>query len=159
VQVSTQPEQVGPSGADQVDLMISTNPGEEPKPLARIASGGELSRVMLAVKAVLASADRTPTLIFDEIDTGIGGKVAEEVGIRLKRLAKSHQVACITHLPQIASLADHHYGVEKTVQTGRTTVQVRPLNDRERVEEIARMLGGKTITKTTRRHAEEMLGR
>ncbi|MBI4714517.1 MAG: DNA repair protein RecN, partial [Nitrospirae bacterium] len=149
----------GPSGWDRVTFLISANPGEEPKPLGRVASGGELSRVMLALKVVLASVDRIPTLVFDEVDTGIGGKVAEEVGIRLKRLSKTHQVACITHLPQIASLADHHYTVEKITEDGRTTVRVRRLNDGERVEEIARMLGGKTITETTRRHAAEMLQR
>jgi DNA repair protein RecN (Recombination protein N) len=159
VQVDPRPEEMGPAGIDRIDFMIAANPGEETKPLARIASGGELSRIMLAVKVVLAASDRLPTLIFDEVDTGIGGKVAEEVGLRLKRLSKKHQVACVTHLPQIASQADHHYVVEKVSEKGRTSVRVRLLDDRERVEEVARMLGGKTITPTTRRHAEEMLGK
>ena len=149
----------GPSGFDRIAFLLAGNPGEEPKPLARTASGGELSRVMLALKVVLASGDSVPTLVFDEVDAGVGGRIAEEVGNRLKRLSRTHQVACVTHLPQIASQADHHFRVEKVTVKGRTKVQVHRLNAEERVEEIARMLGGKTVSGTARRHAEEMLGR
>ncbi len=149
---------IGPSGADRVEFLVAPNPGEEPKPLAKIASGGELSRIMLALKTILVAGDSIPTLVFDEIDAGIGGAVAEEVGKRLKHVAAKHQVFCITHLPQIASMADSHYGVAKSVRGDRTHTEVRLLNEKERVDEIARMLGGKTITEATIKHAEEMLG-
>lgn len=148
---------MGPYGADRVEFLISPNPGEDPKPLARIASGGELSRIMLALKTILVEGDRIPTLVFDEVDAGIGGAVAEEVGKKLKRVAKKHQVFCITHLPQIASMAGSHYGVEKSVKNDRTSTVVRLLDAKERVEEISRMLGGKTITEATIKHAEEMI--
>ncbi len=149
---------IGPRGADRVEFLIAPNPGEEPKPLAKIASGGELSRVMLALKTILVAGDSIPTLVFDEVDAGIGGAVAEEVGKRLKHVAVKHQVFCITHLPQIASMADRHYGVAKSVREDRTHTEVRLLNEKERVDEIARMLGGRTITEATIKHAEEMLG-
>lgn len=149
----------GPTGADHVEFLISPNPGEEPKPLARIASGGELSRIMLALKTILAEGDSIPTLVFDEVDAGIGGAVAEEVGKKLKRVAAKRQVFCITHLPQIASMAGSHYGVSKSVKKDRTSTEVRLLDDKERVDEIARMLGGKTITEATLKHAEEMIAR
>jgi len=148
---------LGPQGVDRVEFLISPNPGEDPKPLARIASGGELSRIMLALKTILVEGDSIPTLVFDEVDAGIGGAVAEEVGKKLKRVAKKHQVFCITHLPQIASMAGSHYGVEKSVKNDRTTTEVRLLDEKERVEEISRMLGGKTITEATIKHAEEMI--
>lgn len=146
-------------GLDRARFMISTNPGEEPKPLARIASGGELSRVMLAIKTVLAAVDRVPTLIFDEVDIGIGGRVARLVGDRLRALSAKRQVLCVTHLPQIASLADSHYNISKRTSGKRVRVDVGILRERERIEEIARMLGGKTVTAVTKRHAAEMLGR
>lgn len=150
---------LGPRGADRVEFLISPNPGEEPKPLAKIASGGELSRVMLALKAILVEGDSIPTLVFDEVDAGIGGAVAEEVGKKLKRVAAKRQVFCITHLPQIACMATTHYGVAKSVKQDRTNTEVRLLDTKERVNEIARMLGGKTITEATIKHAEEMIAR
>jgi DNA repair protein RecN (Recombination protein N) len=148
-----------PRGGDRVEFLISPNPGEEPKPLAKIASGGELSRIMLALKTILVEGDEIPTLVFDEVDAGIGGAVAEEVGKKLKRIATKHQVFCITHLAQIASMAKSHYGVSKSVKKDRTSTEVRLLDAQERVEEIARMLGGKTITDATIKHAEEMIER
>ncbi len=150
---------LGPRGGDRVEFLISPNPGEEPKPLAKIASGGELSRIMLALKTLLVEGDEIPTLVFDEVDAGIGGAVAEEVGKKLKRIAAKHQVFCITHLPQIASMAASHYGVSKEVRKDRTSTAVRLLDAQERVDEIARMLGGKTITDATIKHAEEMITR
>ncbi|MBI5181748.1 MAG: DNA repair protein RecN [Nitrospirae bacterium] len=144
-------------GIDRVEFLIAPNVGEEPKPLAKIASGGELSRIMLALKAILAEADDVPTLVFDEVDAGIGGGVAEVVGERLKRIAKGHQVFCITHLPQIAGYADSHYFVEKKAEGSRTITKVVKLKEDGRVKELARMLGGKKITETTLKHAEEML--
>ena len=150
---------LGKCGVDHVEFLISPNPGEEPKPLAKIASGGELSRIMLALKAVLVEGDNIPTLVFDEVDAGIGGGIAEEVGKKLKRVAVKRQVFCITHLPQIASMATSHYGVSKSVKKDRTSAEVRLLDAEERVDEIARMLGGKSITEATLRHAEEMIER
>jgi DNA repair protein RecN (Recombination protein N) len=150
---------LGPRGADRIEFLISPNPGEEPKPLAKIASGGELSRVMLALKTILVEGDSIPTLVFDEVDAGIGGAVAEEVGKKLKRVAAKHQVFCITHLPQIASMATSHYGVAKSVKKDRTSTEVRLLESKDRIDEIARMLGGKTITEATLKHAEEMIER
>jgi DNA repair protein RecN (Recombination protein N) len=150
---------LGPGGADRIEFLISPNPGEEPKALARIASGGELSRIMLALKTVLVEGDGIPTLVFDEVDAGIGGAVAEEVGRKLRRVAEKRQVFCITHLPQIASMASSHYGVAKSVKQDRTSTEVRLLDKKERVDELARMLGGKTITEATVRHAEEMITR
>ncbi len=129
-------------GADVVEFYLSANPGEDPKPLARIASGGELSRIMLALKTLTSSHGEDATLIFDEVDAGIGGTVADAVGKRLQILGKSRQILCITHLPQIAALADHHFGVQKQVARGRTTSQARALEGDDRVREIARMLGG-----------------
>jgi DNA repair protein RecN (Recombination protein N) len=144
-------------GIDEVEYLFSPNPGQSPKPLARIASGGELSRVMLAIKSILAREDQIPTLIFDEVDAGIGGKTAKIVGEKLRHIARSHQVFCITHLPQIASHGDQHYRIAKSVQADHTTTHIQPLSFAERIEEIARMSGGKEITATTRKHAEEML--
>jgi DNA repair protein RecN (Recombination protein N) len=148
---------LGPRGADRVEFLISPNAGEEPRSLAKIVSGGELSRIMLALKTILVEGDSIPTLVFDEVDAGIGGAVAEEVGRKLKRVASKRQVFCITHLPQIASMAGSHYGVTKSVKRDRTSTEVRLLDRQERVDEIARMLGGKTITEATLRHAAEMI--
>jgi DNA repair protein RecN (Recombination protein N) len=150
---------VSSRGADKVEFLISPNPGEEPRPLAKIASGGELSRIMLALKTILVEGDPIPTLVFDEVDAGIGGAVAEEVGKKLRKIANRRQVFCITHLAQIASMAMSHYGVAKAVKKDRTSTEVRLLDRKERVDEIARMLGGKTITDATIRHAEEMIDR
>jgi DNA repair protein RecN (Recombination protein N) len=137
-------------GADVVQFYLSANPGEDPKPLARIASGGELSRIMLALKALTAGAGEVPTLIFDEVDAGIGGAVAEAVGKRLHALGRTRQILCITHLPQIAAQADHHFAVEKRVTKGRTTTRARALDPDERIREITRMLGGAATTESER---------
>jgi len=149
---------LGPTGRDRADYLLSANQGEPLLPLARVASGGELSRVMLAMKTVLAEADRVPVLIFDEVDSGVGGAVAAVMGRRLRDLADYHQVFCITHLPQIASQAECHFVVEKAVKHKRTMTRVRQLDQAGRQEEIARMLGGLTITKAVRQTAAEMIG-
>ncbi len=146
-----------PKGMDRIEFLISPNPGEEPRPLSKIASGGELSRIMLILKGILASVDKTPVLIFDEIDAGIGGETATSVGKRLKMLSKGHQVICITHLPQIASFADRHLKIEKAVEDGRTRVSVRAISGDERTREIARMLGGDSRSEVSLRHAEDIL--
>jgi DNA repair protein RecN (Recombination protein N) len=140
-----------------VEFLISPNPGEELRPLARIASGGELSRIMLALKSVATADAQGQTLVFDEVDAGIGGGVAEVVGRKLKAIAQSQQVLCVTHLPQIASLADAHCAVRKRVEKGRTLTEVRLLDAAARVDEIARMLGGETVTDAARVHAREMV--
>lgn len=150
---------VDSKGCDEVEFLISPNPGERLKPLAKIASGGELSRIMLAMKGILAGVDEIPVLIFDEIDVGIGGATARVVGERLSSLSKSHQVICITHLPQIASLADIHFRVEKSTIEGRTTTLIKSLNQEERIEEIARMFGGEKVSETSLKQAREMLKR
>lgn len=144
-------------GMDQVEFYFSPNPGEPVKPLAKIASGGELSRLMLAMKSLVLTPGDIPTLLFDEVDAGIGGSVAEIVGKKLKQVAASHQVICVTHLPQIAALADLHYVVRKAVAKGRTFTEVRQLGEKDRVAEVARMLGGVKITEKTKRHAEELV--
>jgi DNA repair protein RecN (Recombination protein N) len=144
-------------GMDRVQFLISPNPGEELKPLARIASGGELSRIMLAIKRIFARETSVKTLIFDEIDAGIGGGIAEVVGRKIRDISRRHQLFCITHLPQIACFADAHYRVSKRVQGGKTLVEVKRLEQEERLEEIARMLGGIKITDKTLEHAQEML--
>lgn len=146
----------GPRGCEKAEFLISANPGEAPKPLSKVASGGELSRVMLAIKVVLSSVDELPTLIFDEVDSGVGGETATSVGKKLREAAAGRQVLCITHLPQIASMADEHFMVEKTASGDRTEVAVRKLSRRERVDEIARMLGGAGL-KTASAHAEELV--
>jgi len=145
------------SGMDQVQFLISPNPGEGLRPLSKIASGGEISRIMLAMKSILAGADQVPLLIFDEIDVGIGGQVAEAVGQALRSLGRTHQVLCITHLHQIACLARQHYYVSKKQRGGRTETIIRRLESRERESEIARMMGGKEITAITLEHAREMM--
>ena len=147
----------GPMGVDRVEYVLSANEGEPLLPLARVASGGELSRVMLAMKTVLADTDRVPVLIFDEVDAGIGGAVAAVMGGRLRALAEYHQVFCITHLPQIAAQARVHFLVEKSVVKKRTITTVRQLDSKARQEEMARMLGGLAVTKSARQTALEML--
>jgi DNA repair protein RecN (Recombination protein N) len=161
---SDAPENWSASGFDVVSYLISPNPGEPLRPVEKIASGGELSRVMLALKATVETGSKSKasvagqrTLVFDEIDTGIGGRAAEAVGKKLKALARSNQVLCITHLPQIASFADHHYLIEKRESAGRAKTIVRPLSAEERTEEIARMLSGAKLTDTSRQHAEQLL--
>ena len=150
-------EGLGPAGRDRVEFLLSSNLGEPPRPLGRVASGGELSRIMLALKTVLAEMDQVPVLVFDEIDTGVGGAVAAAMGTRLRKLGAFHQVFCITHLPQVASHAEHHLLVEKGLESQRTSTSVRALKGMGREEEIARMLSGLTITKKVRETAAELI--
>ncbi len=149
--------ELGGHGAERAEFQVSLNPGFEPGPLARVASGGELSRVMLALKTVLAEVDGVPSLVFDEIDSGVGGRVAHRVAERLAMVAENHQVFAITHLPQIASRASVHLYVEKVQQDGLASARVRTLEGEERVEELARMLGGDPGREVSRRHAAELL--
>ena len=148
---------LSPTGWDRAAFMIAPNVGETAKPLAAIASGGELSRVVLALKAIQAGSDALETIVFDEVDAGIGGSVADLVGKKMAHLAGHHQVLCITHLPQIARYGNHHFRIEKQIDKGRTRTTITPLNPEERIMEIARMLSGETITATTLAHAKEML--
>jgi DNA repair protein RecN (Recombination protein N) len=145
------------NGLDQVEFLIAPNPGEGLKPLVKIASGGETSRLMLALKNVLARADHVPTLIFDEIDQGIGGRVGAVIGEKLWQLGREHQVLCVTHLPQLAAFGDQHYRVRKLVQSGRTLTQVDPLSDTIRLDELAQMLG--TVSAANLSAAKETLER
>jgi DNA repair protein RecN (Recombination protein N) len=147
----------GPHGAESVTFLVAANPGQAPKPLAQVASGGELSRISLAIQVATAECSRIPTLIFDEVDVGIGGGVAEIVGRLLHRVAESRQVLCVTHLPQVAAQADHHLRVDKEEKQGATRTRIRPLDADGRIQELARMLGGVRITKQTLAHAREML--
>ena len=144
------------TGFERVEFLFSPNPGEAPRPMARIASGGELSRLMLAIKQVLPDSD-VPTLIFDEVDTGIGGATSELVGRKLKNVASRQQVLCITHLPQVAVFADQQLRVEKLITDGRTNTSVLELEQGARIREVARMLAGATITDSAMKHATEML--
>ncbi len=146
------------NGLEQVEFLVSAHKGTAPRPLAKVASGGELSRISLAIQTVASEIAQVPTLIFDEVDAGIGGRVAEIVGQMLKKLGRQHQVMCVTHLPQVAASADHQWQVTKAATNGKVASRVNILGSTERVEEIARMLGGVKITETTRKHAAEMLG-
>jgi DNA repair protein RecN (Recombination protein N) len=146
------------TGMDRVEFLVSPNIGEDLRPLARIASGGELSRFILALKAILANQDAVETLIFDEVDAGIGGGVAEMVGAKLAALARFHQVICITHLAQIARFGQNHFKITKQVQKGRTKTVIEPVEGENRIKELARMLGGVKVTKKTLAHAREMVG-
>jgi DNA repair protein RecN (Recombination protein N) len=150
---------LGSKGIDRVSFLISPNPGEEPRPLSRVASGGELSRILLVLKSILAGKGEVETLVFDEVDAGIGGETSEKVGLKLKELSHIHQVICITHLPQLASFADHHFLVSKSLSEGRTLTQVVNLDMPSRVEEIARMLGGGALKEKARIYAYEMMKR
>lgn len=147
---------LGPTGADRIELMLASNKGEDTKPLAKVASGGELSRIMLALKLVLRSADEVATYVFDEVDTGIGGATAQVVGAQIRAVADHRQVLCVTHLPQIAAYADHHFQVEKTELGGRTETHVHKLTGTARKDELARMLGGHATSKA-KAHAAELL--
>lgn len=147
----------GPSGADRVEIVFSANPGEEPMPLRKVASGGELSRLTLAVKTVLAAADRVPTLVLDEIDAGVGGRLGAVLGRTLAELARHHQVVCVTHLPQMASHAAHQWLIRKHVERGRTRTTITPLDEHARVAELAAMLRGDSAAETTREEARAML--
>lgn len=144
------------NGLDEAEFLISTNPGEPARPLGKVASGGELSRIMLAIKTILADNDAIETLIFDEIDTGISGRTAQMVSEKMNTLGKNHQIICITHLPQIASMADAHYLIEKSVENSTTVSKIRLLNENESVDELCRMLGGVEITDKVRESAREM---
>ncbi|HEX3027653.1 MAG TPA: hypothetical protein VHR42_10600 [Clostridia bacterium] len=137
--------------------MISANPGSPPRPLAKIASGGEISRVMLAIKKVLAGSDDIDTLIFDEVDTGVSGKAAQKIGMSLRQVSKTRQVVCVTHLAQIAAQADRHILIEKHIRGGNTYTSLRALDFDGRKKELARIMGGVDITELTLRNAEEML--
>ncbi|MBZ5711941.1 DNA repair protein RecN [Nannocystis pusilla] len=151
------PGQLGPRGLDRVEFMFSANPGEPVAALNRVASGGELSRVLLAIKSVLSTGDSVTTYVFDEVDAGVGGAVAEAIGRRLHAASRQRQVLCITHLPQIAAFADAHFRVEKHTQAGRTITRVVKLSEDERVEELARMLGGSRVTTSAREHAHALI--
>jgi len=153
----TEGRPIGPDGWDELEFFLSANPGEEPRSLARVASGGELSRIMLALKTQAATETRGATLIFDEVDAGIGGAVAEVVGRKLQHLGRSRQVLCVTHLPLIAAFAEHHVVVTKGVVEGRAISSARALSTSERVAELARMLGGTQVTPEVRQHAVQLL--
>ncbi|MBR0139699.1 MAG: DNA repair protein RecN [Firmicutes bacterium] len=148
---------ISENGTDTAEFLISANLGEDLKPLAKVASGGELSRIMLALKRIIADLDGIPTLIFDEIDTGISGSTAGVVGRKLRSIAAGHQVICITHLPQIASMGDHHYMIKKETDGSGTMTTVAPLSDEERIEELARLLSGTEITESARAQARELI--
>ena len=150
---------MGAKGADRVEVLFSANPGEVPQALARIASGGELSRFMLAVKRVIAARDSVSTYIFDEVDAGIGGPTADTIGRKLQSVGEQRQVICITHLAQIAAMGHHHFKVEKRVEGDRTRSTITALDEDERVVELARMMGSATPTEVTRAHAQELLER
>jgi DNA repair protein RecN (Recombination protein N) len=150
---------ISETGAEQACFMIAPNVGEDLKPLSRIASGGELSRVVLALKSILAADASSGTMIFDEVDAGIGGEVALEVGKKLSRLAAASQVICITHLAQIAAFGDHHYQISKHVEQNRTFTRITPLDPDQRLLETARMLAGDDISFATRTHAAEMINK
>ena len=154
--VVVEPRTLGPTGADRIELMLASNKGEDLRPLAKVASGGELSRIMLALKLALRRADEVATYVFDEVDTGIGGATAQVVGSQIRAVADHRQVLCVTHLPQIAAYADHHFHVEKTEIAGRTETHVHRLNAAARKDELARMLGGHATSKA-KAHAAELL--
>lgn len=155
--VSRREKPLSDDGQDDIELLISANPGEEPKPVAKIASGGELSRMMLAIKTVLASTDVIDTLIFDEVDTGVSGSAAQKVGLKLKEVSKSRQVICVTHQAQIAALADSHFLIKKTVSDGRTFTDISLLDHSGRLSELARILDGVNVTDTALAHAERLM--
>lgn len=145
------------NGMDKIEFMISTNPNEPLKPLSKIVSGGEMSRIMLAFKSILAEIDEIPTLIFDEIDSGISGRTAQVVGEKIAKISNTHQIICITHLPQIAALADSHYLIDKEIKNNKAVTSINKLNHEERIAELSRLLGGVDLTETTKKHAEEMI--
>ena len=150
-------EKIGINGFDKAEFLIKLNPGEPLLPLARTASGGELSRVMLAIKSSIADHDAIPTLIFDEIDTGISGQTAGKVGEKLDLLSRSHQIICITHLPQIAAMADSHYQIKKAVEGGSTISGIAKLTNDERVGELAKLVGGSTVSQAAIENAKELI--
>ena len=145
------------NGYDTVEFIISTNKGEPLKPLSKIASGGEMSRIMLAFKKIIGDYDEIPTMIFDEIDSGISGITASIVGSKLREIAKTHQIICITHLPQIAAFGNNNYKIQKDSDEDMTYTTIIPINTEEKIKEIARLLGGTNITETTLKSAEELI--
>jgi len=153
----TELEHLQENGLDGVEFYITTNPGEPLKPLVRVASGGELSRVMLAMKTIFSQTQGITSIVFDEVDTGVSGRVAQAIADKIYQISENSQVLCITHLPQVAAVADEHYFIEKEIVAGRTETSVRILSEKERVNEIARMLAGSEITKLTIEHAQELL--
>jgi DNA repair protein RecN (Recombination protein N) len=156
--VALNPVEASAHGVEQVEFLVAGHAGVAPRPLAKVASGGELARIALAISVITSNSATTPTLIFDEVDSGIGGGVAEVVGRLLKRLGQERQVLCVTHLPQVASQANQHFQVAKgTTEAGKTVSRIDVLDNKARVEEVARMLGGIEITATTRKHARELL--
>ncbi|MGB7755984.1 MAG: DNA repair protein RecN [Salinisphaera sp.] len=152
-------ERISPAGTDHIEFLIAANPGQSARPLDRVASGGELSRISLAIEVIAAARTRVPTLVFDEVDTGIGGGVAEIVGRQLRALGGSGQSLCVTHLPQVAAQAQHHLHVSKQVKNRQTMTRITPLDEDDRIEELARMLGGVELTQQTRAHAADMIAR
>ena len=157
IQLNTRPEEsIHPNGHEDIEFLISTNPDQPHRPLARIASGGELSRISLAIQVVTANTSRVPTLVFDEVDAGISGAIAEVVGAQVRGLGDQAQIICVTHLPQVAAQGHHHLQVSKSLESGRTMTRVIPLKEKSRIEEIARMLGGINVTGQSLAHAAEM---
>ena len=150
-------ERLQPNGSDKVQFFISTNPGEPPKPLEKIVSGGELSRIMLALKTIFVDKDKIPSVIFDEIDTGISGRIAQSVSEKMYSISIDHQVFCVTHLPQIASMSDAHYHVSKETKNGKTFTEVRLLDEKSKELEIAKMIGGSEVTNITLENARELI--
>jgi DNA repair protein RecN (Recombination protein N) len=158
-QIHAEPAAWSETGADKIHFLVSPNRGEEPRPLDKIASGGEISRIALALKTCLVGQQKGPlrTLVFDEVDTGIGGSAAEGVARRLKQISKSNQVLCVTHLAQIASFADHHYRVEKIDRNDRTVARIEELDSEMRTREVGRMLSGAKLTPEALKNAEQMI--
>jgi DNA repair protein RecN (Recombination protein N) len=160
-EIALLPAEPGPTGREDVEFRVAAHPGATPRAIAKVASGGELARISLAISVIASAATTVPTLIFDEVDSGIGGAVAEVVGRLLRQLGSTRQVLCVTHLPQVAALANEHFGVRKLIGEGqqdafaRTTIE--KLAGSARIDEVARMLGGIEITATTRKHAKELL--
>ena len=157
LQIAREEIEMNSRGIDKLEFLISTNPGEDPKPVSKIASGGELSRMMLAIKTVLSRADFVETLIFDEIDTGISGSAADRVGRKLSQLSKDAQILCVTHQAQIAAFADNHLFISKSVHDDRTFTHVASLDEDGRVRELARIVGGEAITDSALNHAKQLL--
>ena len=159
IEIEGKKYKVGPKGVDDIEFMISPNVGEKLRPLARIVSGGEVSRIMLALKSILSEVDQVPTLIFDEIDSGVGARLGEIIAQKLKALSQKRQVICVTHLPQIACRAGRHFYIEKYILNNQTGIRLKEMEGEERVKEIARMLDGSQMGEITIQHAQKMLNR
>ena len=157
IEVSVEKVPLNDKGWDKVEFLISSNPGEPPKPVSKIASGGELSRMMLAIKTVLSKNDITGTLIFDEVDTGISGSASQKVGMKLKQVSKNRQVICVTHQPQIAALADIHFLIKKSTDGERTYTEVTKLDEENRIKSLAALIGGAEVGGTALEHAKKLI--